>query len=118
MEELELSLLQAGVRKSEVVAELLAEGFVEFGSSGRVLTRPQIVTALQAESPVQVTASQFKVQWLAPHVALVTYRAHRHSQPPVHTLRSSIWEQRLGRWQMIFHQGTLTTPAQGMSGRR
>ena len=113
LQELELSLLQPSERKSQRVAELLAEGFVEFGSSGRAFTKEQIVSGLRAESSTpERSATQFKVQLLAPHVALVTYRVHRHSEPPVHTLRSSIWEQRQGRWQLVFHQGTPTVEAE------
>jgi hypothetical protein len=109
LQELELGLLQPSVRKSQQVGELLAEGFVEFGSSGRTFTKEQIIAGLQAEATTNCTATEFNVQLLAPHVALVTYRAHRHTEPPLHTLRSSIWEHRQGRWQMVFHQGTSTS---------
>jgi hypothetical protein len=102
----ERSLLESGARKSSLVAELLAESFVEFGSSGRIFTKAQIVAALQEESPVEADASAFKVRILAPGVALVTYRTERHVQPPVRVLRSSIWVQGEGGWQMVFHQGT------------
>jgi hypothetical protein len=107
LEDFERQLLVPQVRKSELVFELLAEEFVEFGSSGRQFTKAQVVAALQAEAPIQVTASEFKVQLLSSQVALVTYRAQRHGEPPIHTLRSSIWQQREGQWQMVFHQGTL-----------
>lgn len=109
LERLERQLLEPQARKSGVVSELLAEEFVEFGSSGRQFNRAKIVAALQVEASVQVTASQFKVQLLSPQVALVTYRAQRHSEPPVNTLRSSVWRQREGQWQLVFHQGTPTT---------
>ena len=108
-QELEESLLQSGVRKSERVSQLLAEGFFEFGSSGRTLSKEQIIASLHAESPVNCTATEFKVQLLAPQTALVTYRACRHREPPVFTVRSSIWQQREGLWQMVFHQGTIST---------
>src|ERR1041384_2414439 len=107
LEDFERQLLVPQVRKSELVFELLAEEFVEFGSSGRQFTKAQVVAALQAEAPIQVTASEFKVQLLSSQVALVTYRAQRHGEPPIHTLRSSIWQQREGQWQMVFHHGTL-----------
>jgi hypothetical protein len=109
LRELEESLLQASVRKSDRVTQLLAEGFVEFGSSGRTFTKEQIIALLCAESPVSVTATEFKVELLAPNTALVTYRAHRHAQPPVYTLRSSIWQLQHGHWQMVFHQGTISS---------
>jgi len=108
LESYERSLLEPSVRKSELVPQLLAESFVEFGSSGRVFTKAQIVAALHAEPPLRVSASGFEVRLLAPHVALATYRTCKHTQPEVHALRSSIWEKREGKWQMVFHQGTLT----------
>ena len=105
--ELELILLQSGIRNSARVADILAENFVEFSSSGLELNKTQVIACLQAESPCLFTASQFNVRMLAPNIALVTYRAHRHSTPPVHSLRTSIWEQKQGKWKIIFHQGTL-----------
>ena len=109
LQELELCLLQPNVRKSERVKELLAEGFIELGSSGYAHTRQEIIRALQAEPTTHWTASEFKIRMLAPSIALLTFRAHRHSEPPVHSLRSSIWREMNGKWQMLFHQGTLTS---------
>jgi hypothetical protein len=51
----------------------------------------------------------FKTLVLAPGVVLVTYRAVRYrggAASPESSLRSSIWKQIDGRWQMRFHQGT------------
>ena len=112
LQELELCLLQPTIRKSVRVAELLAEDFVEIGSSGQAHTREEIIAALQGEPTTHWTATQFRIQLLAPHIALVNYRAHRHSEPPVHSLRSSIWKQTNGKWQMMFHQGTLSSEPQ------
>ena len=109
LQDLELSLLQPNVRKSERVEELLAEDFIEIGSAGYAHTRQEIIRALRVEPTTHWTASQFKIQMVAPSIALVTFRAHRHSKPPVHSLRSSIWKEANGKWQMLFHQGTLTS---------
>ena len=109
LQELEESLLLPDVRKSKRLVELLADNFMEFGSSGRIYTKPALATTLQAESPVTQTTGDLRVEVLAPTVALVTYRIHRHSVPPVHTLRSSIWRLHGSQWQMIFHQATLTS---------
>jgi hypothetical protein len=41
----------------------------------------------------------------------VTYRVIRQGtadEPPIYSLRSSIWKLIDDRWQMVFHQGTLT----------
>lgn len=109
LQELEELLLAPDVRKSKRLVELLADEFVEFGSSGRVYTRDDLVAVLQAESPVVQTTSDFRVTVLAPDVALLTYKIRRHSQPPADTLRSSVWRRSGGRWQMVFHQATVTS---------
>lgn len=109
LQRLEERLLVPDVRKSTQLTELLSDDFIEFGSSGRVYTKEDLVAALQAESPVTQTTSDFKVASLAPNVALLTYKIRRDGQPPVHTLRSSIWVRSRGRWQMVFHQGTVTS---------
>ena len=108
LRELEESLLLPDVRKSDRLAELLDDGFVEFGGSGTIYTKPDLVALLQAESRVVQTTSDFRVTTLGPDVALLTYRIHRHSDPPVHTLRSSIWRMTDGSWKMLFHQATVT----------
>ena len=110
LRELEESLLQPDVRKSARLSELLADGFVEFGSSGRVYTKADLVAVVQAETPVAQTTSDFRVAMLAPEAALVTYRIRRRSTPPVDTLRCSIWQRDGTHWRMVFHQGTIASP--------
>jgi hypothetical protein len=105
---LEEQLLQPEVRASaERVGALLAEDFVEFGSSGQVFDRNQIMKLLREENPTKRSLSKFESTVLSDSIVLVTYRATRNSKPPVHTLRSSIWRLSNGQWQMVFHQGTL-----------
>ncbi|QNK70352.1 VOC family protein [Variovorax sp. PAMC26660] len=89
--------------------ELLEDDFQEIGISGTTWTRPAIVEALRDEVFSERTMSDFRVQRIAPDVALVTYRVHRKAiaqRPSADSLRSSLWRQRLGRWRMAFHQGT------------
>jgi hypothetical protein len=108
---LEEQLLQSETRRSaEDMANLLTDDFVEFGSSGTVFDRTQIIEALKHESPVRRSIANFKATKLAEGVVLVTYRATRDngSGEPVNTLRSSVWRLLDGRWRMAFHQGTLT----------
>jgi hypothetical protein len=112
---LEMRLLEPSVRASaEALAELLAPDFVEFGSSGRVYDRAQIIAALSGEQsapapPPERTITDFAVRSLAVDVALATYRVARHMQgapDAEHVVRSSIWRRDGRRWQMTFHQGT------------
>ena len=107
--ELEKSLLEPGAHMPERVSRLLAERFVEFGSSGRTFNKAQVLVSLGTDSWAKHTATELKVELLGSHTALVTYRAYRHTEPPVRTLRSSIWQQLEGHWQMVFHQGTIAS---------
>ncbi|WP_375472314.1 DUF4440 domain-containing protein [uncultured Nostoc sp.] len=53
LRELEERLLQPDVRKSaKDIMDLLADEFIEFGSSGRVFNKQQIIESLQNE-PIQ-----------------------------------------------------------------
>jgi hypothetical protein len=79
---LEELLLDARVRASaDQVAALIAHNFVEFGSSGVVYDKAEVVAALPEEHlkepPVERTAHDFRVRMLAEGVALVTYRSVR-----------------------------------------
>lgn len=109
---LETRLLQPSVRQSaDEVSTLLADEFIEFGSSGRIFTKQAIIDALHNESPTTRTVSDFKATGLSQDIILVTYRVTRketNGEPPTHSLRSSIWKLIDGGWRMVFHQGTIT----------
>jgi hypothetical protein len=74
---LEERLLLPEVRRSaRRVGALLAEEFLEIGSSGRIFDRPQVVDQLLHESAGQSrrTISDFAAPELVRHVILTTYR--------------------------------------------
>ncbi|MEX6507231.1 DUF4440 domain-containing protein [Jiella sp. M17.18] len=110
--ELEVSLLDPALRADpDRVGALLADDFVEIGSSGAVSGRAAIIAALAVEAadgPVDRQVSDMEVRLLSPEVALITYRVRRGrpGTASVVNLRSSIWTCKDGRWQMRFHQGT------------
>jgi hypothetical protein len=116
---LERSLHRGDVRTDpREVAGLLAENFIEFGSSGRIFDKQMTVAALAAEDPTDggssLQAQDFAVQELSVDVVLVTYRINRlatQAQAARQTLRSSIWKRIDNRWQMVFHQGTVVPDA-------
>jgi hypothetical protein len=111
---LEEELFKQSVRSSpEAVSNLLADCFVEFGCSGRMYEREEVVRRLAAESVETLethSARDFALIPLADDVVLLTYRSFRlaEGEKDRHTLRSSIWKFIGGRWQMVFHQGTPT----------
>lgn len=111
LRDLEEQLLLPEVRQSSKrVAALLAEDFVEFGSSGRTFRKKQILKLLRNEPFARRSLSHFKSTALAENIVLVRYVATRRvgRGRTVRSLRSSIWRRKNGRWQMVFHQGTLT----------
>lgn len=109
---LEEELLEPEVRRSaDRVGRLLADEFIEFGSSGNVFDKSQIIEALQHETSdptTRVRLTGFAARPLAPGVVLVTCRTLRSGPNalPSYKLRSSIWKLVNGQWQMVFHQGT------------
>jgi len=105
---LERKLMDPQFRKERAEAtELLAEEFFEFGASGRVWTREEIL-APSEQTGLAVTVEDFTVRMLAPGLAQATYRSMRTVAgcAPFVALRCSLWRFQEGRWQMLFHQGT------------
>jgi len=110
--ELEERLLEPEARRSRQTLDvLLAADFIEFASDGVAYTKAEVIDALGEEAPCQRTLTGFQIVALAETVVFVTYRAARKrvaSNQIVESLRSSIWTQRDGRWQLLFHQGTVS----------
>ncbi|RXH55833.1 DUF4440 domain-containing protein [Granulicella sibirica] len=107
---LEEELFEPAVRRNITrLSEVLADGFREFGSSGRVFSKAQIMSELQHELERRISLSEFRVKAISKDAVLVTYRATRVQEglADVHSLRSSIWMKREGRWEIVFHQGTV-----------
>jgi hypothetical protein len=102
--------LRAGIRSSAAaIGALLADEFVEFGSSGRILDRAATIELLSKHPALRFRIDAFVAHPLALGAALTTYRLSEwsvsESQARV-TLRSSVWVHRDGRWLLVFHQGT------------
>lgn len=113
LRELEQSLLDPAVRRNRArLLALLADDFLEFGSSGRVWTRKTIIDLLAKETAfVPPEIEDFDCALLAPELALATYRTVRTEEEDgerLISLRSSIWTRATGEWKMRFHQGTRT----------
>ena len=110
--QLEKRLLQPEVRKStDDLANILAEDFIEFGSSGRIFDKQQVIEGLLHSPTLRMTLKDFQAKILAPDVVLTTSRVVKHNEPRAemkYSLRSSIWKFIDGSWQMVFHQGTPT----------
>ena len=89
--------------------DLIAEEFVEIGSSGQVWHKPDIIEALCEESDVTFEMGEFGVRLLGEDLVLARYRVKKRQKGEgveQSSQRSSIWRLRCGRWQIIFHQST------------
>lgn len=90
--------------------EHLANDFLEYGSSGNIFDKKAQLDAVRDDEAVtnsiSYTVTDFNIKLLASDIVLATYRSLRHHDSKL-VLRSSIWKRNDGKWQMIFHQGTL-----------
>jgi hypothetical protein len=108
----EEKLLDPKFRKDRArVSGLLAEDFTEFGASGRIWSREQILDLLETEEFDPPRIEGFACRQISPGVMLATYCTVRTSSltgDRTVALRSSIWTNESGEWRMRFHQGTKT----------
>ena len=93
----------------EELALLLSDDFLEFGSSGLLFCKQDVIDALSRRSVVQVKLADFQVRLLAPTIGLVVYSLCpvRNNEEDAVTVRSSIWRLEESGWRMVFHQGTI-----------
>jgi len=110
--ELETSLLDPKVRASrEKLEELLAQDFIEFGSSGRIYKKADTLKNLpESKDKIEYTISNFEARELSECLVQTTFVSERviNGTDKTRALRSSLWKKIGSRWQIIFHQGTLT----------
>ncbi|APO74462.1 NTF2 domain-containing protein [Rhizobium etli 8C-3] len=111
---LEEALHRLDIRRSRTALEkLLSEDFLEFGSSGAIYRRKEIIDLLVRESdsedPGELLAYDYSLTIISSDAVLLTYRTRRTRGDGFerHVLRSSIWKHSETGWQMLFHQGTV-----------
>ncbi len=102
--DLEMSLLNPSSRKSsDHLKKVISDEFIEYGSSGLIYNKNDLLKSLPKEKPRYYVVTDFNVRELSFNVVLATYKVMVNSK---HSLRSSIWQRQSCDWQMIFHQGT------------
>ena len=109
LRQLELELMDPVRRRDPAaLAHLLTDDFIEFGKSGRVFNKTEILAAIAnpAGQGEILQIKDFRVRLLASDCALATYRINVQA-PGIPSLRSSIWIRSASGWQMCFHQGTI-----------
>jgi hypothetical protein len=103
---LEESLWRAETRfDRDHMSEVLAPDFLEFGRSGQVYGREDVLN--DPAQPIEATLAKFVVRSIAADVALVTYVSEvTDGQVKELANRSSLWSRSAGGWRIRFHQGT------------
>lgn len=93
--------------------ERFAHDFFEFGRSGRIYSREQIVriasieNVIRAHFPLDGLSFRLLGEWIVQS----TYNSHVEYDGIIeHARRSSIWVREAGVWKMKFHQGTPYIP--------
>jgi hypothetical protein len=106
IQELEERLLSPAVRRSpEALDSLISDDFLEFGSSGRIWSKADVLNGL---APIgEFSLSDIHVTELGTGYALITYQlAVINDGNRTTSLRSSIWRLEDQGWRVLFHQGT------------
>lgn len=89
--------------------ELLAPTFWEVAASGRRYSREFVINELEKRQQNPFTqawrTSDYHLQQVATELYLLSYMLH---QPTRVTARSSLWKQCKGKWQLMYHQGTVS----------
>ncbi|MYL35635.1 DUF4440 domain-containing protein [Pontibacillus yanchengensis] len=106
LRELEETHINLEVRSSsDELDKILADDFWEIGSSGIKYHKKDCLELGVVLS--EMTLHNYEIQQLAPGVVLSTYFVEDKTRDR-NTLRSSIWKFIDERWQLYFHQGTIT----------
>lgn len=103
---LEKALLSPQIRSDAAeVAFLLHPEFQEIGASGRTYGREDILALIAGEEGHEVPeVDVLTTRDLTPGLIQIVYRAVERDRA---VLRTSLWQRTAGRWQMIWHQGTV-----------
>lgn len=109
IEGLERQLQTPKTRLSEKeLTDLLSVDFIEYGSSGNIYSRDDIIDALAGEVDVNYTMWGFEMIQLSESLIQARYytRTTEGGLLRNYALRSSVWKNENGVWRMTFHQGT------------
>lgn len=108
--ELENRLQQPDVRRSpELLNDLISEDLTEFGSSGQMYTKNDVLVNLPSSPEIKFIMSDFRINVLSDNVVQSLFKTEKtnlENGKVSKSLRCSVWRNENGKWRMIFHQGT------------
>lgn len=108
VESLERRLLDPQTRGSKPQLDaLIADNFQEFGRSGRMWQKPEIIDSLSQAPDLNVAIDGIQSRQIGNDVVLITYTSrHIDEESETLTFRSSIWQRHDEPWKIVFHQAT------------
>jgi hypothetical protein len=108
LRELEIEVMTAaGERRAADIRHIIADDFLEIGASGRTYTKAQVLAAIESAPLRKFQIEDFEIVASGDDWAMVSYRAgERTAYASSTSLRSTLWVEREGKWQIVFHQGT------------
>ncbi len=110
--QLEEDMWREGTRYDSAFQERrFALDFIEFGRSGRVYSREQVICTDSQQIQAMLPLANLSIRLLDTNTAQVTYDSQvTHDGAVQYAHRSSIWSRIGGIWVMRFHQGTPYVP--------
>ena len=91
----------------QIMNELIADDFWEFGRSGRVYQKQDTLAVERQKIDAVFPLPEFKVRLLNENIAQTTYNsAVTYNGVIEYARRSSIWSRTSNGWVIRFHQGT------------
>ena len=106
---LELDLLKPEIRASrDKLNELLSDDFIEYGSSGLIYNKADILERLPLSESSSYNLYDFELIPLSESIVQTRYKTDRINLDgtKLTSLRNSLWRKADFGWQMFFHQGT------------
>ena len=97
---LEYALANGGIKNP---ASIISDDFMEFGSSGKVYFKKDMMETVLTRSHRNMKITDFSMKLIEENTALATYKGIKKDGE---TMRSSIWKFADGSWHIVFHQGT------------
>ena len=106
----ESELQQPETRKSiESLDDLISDNFIEFGSSGQIYTKNDVLKNLPASPEIKFVMTNFRINVLSTEIVQSLFQTEKTNLITgeiTKSLRSSLWRNENSQWKMIFHQGT------------
>ncbi|MHB8065500.1 MAG: nuclear transport factor 2 family protein [Ruminiclostridium sp.] len=116
--QLENDLLKSEIRKSsQIISEILANDFIEFCSnvSEYHYKNGDVFQEQSNNNILHWEILNFEIKELSNDCILAMYKVINHNEvdkTKKYSLRSSIWKNYDGKWEILFHQGTLSSKSE------